>query len=139
MLDLVEEGTKKLYIMICTVQKSGFCDFKEDVTLGRHLLSGMRQMFVQVQPDARPAISCSQSHHCFCLQSSCTFLFNQVKVLWGHTGSVSKGTISGEFFLRLEIQNCWEKKILFRLKSARDFQSFSPFLSRSLPSTSIPF
>lgn len=93
-----------------------------------------RQMFVLVYQDTRPTISCSRFHNNFCLQSSCTSLFNRVKVLQGHVGFILKGTISSEFLLRLEIQNCWEKKILFKLKPSKNFQSFSPFISRSLPS-----
>lgn len=139
MLDLFAEGTQTIYIMICIVQKSGFCNFNDDVTLGWHLLSGMGQMFVQVCYDARPTISWSWLHNNFCLHSSCSFLFDQVNVLQGHTGLMSNGTISDEFLLRLEIQNCWEEKNLFRLKPPRNFQSFSPFISRGVPSISIPF
>lgn len=84
MLELFEEGTQIICIMICRVHKSGFCNFNDDVTLGWHLLSGMRQMFVQVYPDARPTISRSWFHNNFCLQSLCIFLFYQVNVLQGH-------------------------------------------------------
>lgn len=119
--------------MVCTVQNSGFCNFNDDVTLGWHLLSGMRQMFVQVYPDARPTISWSWFHNNFCLQSSCTFLFNQVKVLQGHTGLMSKGTISGEFLLRLEIQMCREKKDPLHTQAFRKFPKlFSLHFQKSL-------